>query len=53
MLDDLALLERLTGTSFEEWRGDRSRGSFGSRVGREESQAEPRREAQTSSVTRS
>ena len=41
MLDDLALLERLTGDSFEDWRGERSRGSFGSRT------------AQASSVTRS
>jgi Sulfotransferase family len=42
MLEDLDLLERLTGESFEDWRGDQGRGAFRSRSG-----------AQASSVTRS
>ena len=43
LLEDLALLERLTGESFDDWRSDEGRGSFASRV-----TGQP-----TSSVTRS
>ena len=32
LLDDIALLERLTGQSFEDWRADAGRGSYASRV---------------------
>jgi UDP-GlcNAc:undecaprenyl-phosphate GlcNAc-1-phosphate transferase len=32
LLDDVALLERVTGQSFDDWRADAGRGSFASRV---------------------
>jgi hypothetical protein len=32
LMDDIALLERLTGESFEDWRADAGRGSYASRV---------------------
>jgi hypothetical protein len=32
LLDDIALLERLTGESFEDWRSDVGRGSFATRA---------------------
>ena len=38
MLEDIALLERLTGDSFEDWRGDQGRGSFAGRVTAQTSQ---------------
>jgi hypothetical protein len=33
LLDDIALLEELTGRSFDDWRGDTGRGHFASRQG--------------------
>ena len=32
LLEDIALLERVTGESFEDWKSESSRGSFRSRV---------------------
>ena len=32
LLDDIALLEELTGESFDDWRSDRGRGDFRSRA---------------------
>jgi hypothetical protein len=32
LLEDVALLEQVTGQSFEDWRADAGRGSFRSRV---------------------
>jgi hypothetical protein len=33
LLDDIALLEQLTGRSFEDWKGDTGRGHFAARTG--------------------